>query len=137
MIFNMVNIGGGELQCIMGSFSSPSNKESQSFTVSGVTFEPKIIAIRRASSAYAGTNDAEIIDVLFFDVENSRVFWFYSNHGRDYTGSMGQCNNGSGTVTKNGSSVTIAFSGFGGYFSQWDMWNEHVMYGSYEYYIYG
>lgn len=77
------------------------------------------------------------IDVLFFDVENSRVFWFYSIHGRNYTGSMGQCNNGSGTVTKNGSSVTIAFSGIGGYFSQWDMWNEHVMYGSYEYYIYG
>lgn len=137
MIFNMANVGGGELQCIMGSFSSPSNKESQSFTVSGVTFDPKIVAIRRASSAYGGTNDTETIDVLFYDVENNRAFWFYSIHRRDYTGAMGQNANGSGTVTKNGSSVTIAFSGIGGYFSQWDVFDEYMQYGTYEYFIYG
>lgn len=132
--------GGGKLNHITGSFTSPSNAESRSFTVTGITFTPKIIAVKRNWSARSdpdgnSTSDG-MIDVLFFDAANNIAFAFISGHNRNYVGNMQQITP-TGTVSIESGTLTVSIGGYAATFSTPDMWDNYFEYGNYTYHIYG
>ena len=132
--------GGGKLNHVTGSFTSPSNARSNSFTVSGINFTPKIIAVRRnwssKSNPDGNSSTGGMIDVLFFDVANSIAFGFVSGDNRHYIGDMQQITP-SGSVDIQNGILTVMINGCSAVFSTPDMWNKYYEYGNYTFHIYG
>lgn len=127
MIFGMTNVGGGGGQNFLhGTFTGNSSYEQKSFSVSGLTFEPKQIFVRRtATSGSAG--------LLF-------------NGYTDFENNVGTITYGAGTNGReavydhpvfvksvNGDTYTFETTGVG-YYGRFSVSGTA---GTYSYYIYG
>ncbi|MBE5784406.1 MAG: hypothetical protein E7330_01255 [Clostridiales bacterium] len=130
MIFGMTNAGaGGGLKLVTGSFTSSNTETQEKFTVSGLTFEPKIVAIRRTSltdgDAVGGNN---MLICAFSDLETNIGFCGYgiSGSGTVKTSSALTVSGCNGTYTVTSSTYPFSYVAFG-----------KANYGKYTYYIYG
>lgn len=123
--------GGGKGKHITGSFTSVNNgsgtSTQNSFNVSGVTFDPKMICIKRTSYVNV-ENTPELVSTAWWDFENSvGSVSSASNGGNGFV-----WNNSVMTATRSGSVLTVAINNcsFAG-----DMYEGG--YGTYQYHIYG
>ena len=124
---------GGKLKLVTGSFTSSKTETQKSFTVQGLTFEPKVIAIKRTSiseGTTGGGTGAALIYCAFSDLENGTGFLMPDNSGT-FTGfktsSYLSVSESDGTFTVNLKTYT-----FSHYTS-----TSKLSYGKYTYYIYG
>lgn len=78
------NACAGGMKSVKGSFTSSETKTQTSFIVSGLDFEPKVIAIKRTSikegSSGAGTGSSLLI-CAFSDLESGTGFYTEGNDG--------------------------------------------------------
>ena len=122
---------GGKLKFVTGTFTASKTETQKSFTVQGLTFEPKAIAIKRTGitdgSAGAGTGSSLLI-CAFSDLESGTGFYTEGNDGSGAlkTTSCLSVSGGDGTYT-----VTSAHE-----FSFYDS-STQLSYGKFAYYIYG
>ena len=122
---------GGKMNSVSGTFTASETATQKSFTVQGLTFEPKAIAIKRTSikegSAGAGTGSSLLI-CAFSDLESGTGFYTEGNDGSGAlkTSSCLTVSGGGGTYT-----ITSAHE-FSLYTS-----TTRLSYGKYSYNIYG
>ena len=134
MIFGMTNAGGaGGMKYVTGSFTSSKTEKQKSFTVRGLTFEPKVIAIKRTSlteGSIGGGTDDSLIYCAFSDLENGTGFLMPDTSGVSggfKTSSYLSVSESDGTFT-----VKLKTYTFSDYTS-----TSRLSYGNFTYYIYG
>lgn len=124
---------GGGLKPLTGSFTSSKTATQKSFTVQGLTFEPKVIAIKRTSlmeGTTGGGVGADLIYCAFSDLENGTGFLMPDDNntfGGFKTSSYLSVSESDGTFTVNLKTYT---------FSEYTSTTQ-LSYGKYTYYIYG
>ena len=127
------NACAGGMKYVTGKFTSSDTETQKSFTVSGLDFEPKAIAIMRTSlteGATGGGSDANLIYCAFSDLENGTGFLMPDDNntfGGFKTSSYLSVSESDGTFTVNLKTYT-----FSHYTS-----TSRLSYGKYTYYIYG
>lgn len=124
--------GGGGLKSVKGSFTSSKTETQKSFTVSGLDFEPKAVAVYSSSYTEVGnaTSANTILIGSFADLERKKGFYIYKRSG----GTIPQ-HNGSANLTVSGSDGTYTFTASSIYFS--NISSNNGYYASFTYYIYG
>ena len=127
------NAGAGGMKYVTGSFTSSKTATQKSFTVSGLDFEPKVIAIKRTSltegTTGGGTGDS-LIYCAFSDLENGTGFLMPDTSGASAgfkTSSYLSVSESDGTFT-----VKLKTYTFSDYTS-----TSRLSYGKFTYYIYG
>lgn len=123
------NAGAGGMKYVTGSFVSSKTETQKSFTVSGLDFEPKIVAVFGGSPAEVGTAMGTILLLSFADIENGEGFYAYmsSTFGTKMAGSSNL------TVTKEETGYKITASTY--FFSYISSGNGYR--DTFNYYIYG
>lgn len=127
------NACAGGMKYVTGSFTSSKTETQTSFTVSGLDFEPKAIAIKRTSlteGTTGGGTGAALIYCAFSDLENGTGFLMPDDNntfGGFKTSSYLSVSESDGTFT-----VKLKTYTFSEYTS-----TTRLSYGKYTYYIYG
>lgn len=135
MIFGMTNAGGaGGMKYVTGSFTSSNTETQKSFTVSGLDFEPKIVAVFGGSPAEvgsAGIGTSAILISSFADIENG--VGFYTYQPSTATGAYKVAGSKNLKATKTTDGYTITASSY--FFSNISSGKGYR--GTFKYYIYG
>lgn len=122
---------GGKMNSVSGTFTASKTATQKSFTVQGLTFEPKVIAIKRTSISEGSIGpggSSSLLICAFTDLESRTGFYTEGNDGSGKlkTTSCLSVSGGDGTYT-----VTSAHE-----FSFYDS-STQLSYGKFAYYIYG
>lgn len=131
MIFGMTNAGGGGMKYLSGSFTSSDAETQKSFTVSGLDFEPKIVAVFGGSPVKVGTAMGTILVLSFADIENGKGFYAYQPSST--SGSYKVTGSSNLKVTKEETGYKITASTY--FFSYISSGNGYK--DTFNYYIYG
>ena len=125
------NACAGGMKYVTGKFTSSDTETQKSFTVAGLDFEPKIVAVFGGSPAEVGNAMGSILVLSFADIENGKGYYAYQP---SYSSGSYEVNGSSNlTVTKVEDGYKVTASTY--FFS--DISNGNGYRDTFTYYIYG
>lgn len=128
------NAGGGGLKYLTGTFTTSRTEIQKSFTVSGVTFDPKIIVVNRLSDTIVHNYGGDYLAFALSDYDNGWGYTLTAN--ADNAGSHNSARNAGSKLTKSLSgnilTVTTTYTDFCD-----SSYGDVNTYSTYQYYLYG
>lgn len=126
--------GGGGLKYLTGTFTTSQTEVQKSFTVSGVTFDPKIIVVNRLSDTIIHNYGGDYLAFALSDYDNGWGYTLVAN--ADNAGSHSSARNAGSKLTKSLSgnilTVTSTYTAFCD-----SSYGDVNTYSTYQYYLYG
>lgn len=126
--------GGGGVKYLTGTFTTSRTEIQKSFTVSGVTFDPKIIVVNRLSDTSIHNYGGDYLAFALSDYDNGWGYTLTANY--DSAGSHNSARNAGSKLTKSLSgnilTVTTTYTAFCD-----SSYGEVNTYSTYQYYLYG
>lgn len=125
------NACAGGMKCVTGKFTSSDTETQKSFTVAGLDFEPKIVAVFGGSPVEVGNEMGEILVLSFADIENGKGYYAYKPSYRSGSYNVNGSPNLNVTKVEAGYKITASRYFFSD-ISDGNGWRD-----TFNYYIYG